>query len=300
MSRLRVQEALAERVEDVRERLLAAYGRFRESRLYVQTVCTAVLVGAVWLVHLLPYGPLSRADAALVWTVTQDYDFRGMARQVSDWAKARGGWRPAVAGLWQQGVGQVRDWVGPVGPFAERQAASGAADQAATPPGSAVAPPAAILQSDSESGQQAEAGTPEPSIPQKPLQPVEGSVLYEFGWLPQSVGEEFHEGIDFLADAGAPVVAILDGTVQAIRQDNRLGTVVEVKHVDVIAMYAQVEGVAVRAGDEVSRGQKIATVAPARGLEQKMPAHLHFEIRPVSTGQPVNPAPHLGLGGRKL
>lgn len=296
MSRLRVQEALADQLEEVRERLMAAYERFRESRLYVQTVCVAVLVGLVGLIHLLPYGPLARAQTAVEWAVAGDYDFQGKAAQLSGWARSRGGWVPAVAGLWQNGVSRARDWVSPVGPFAEpTTATSGTADQ--------MPDQAARTQPPSAAGRNA-FGTGQNTVMSSallPLRPVEGDViLWEYGWLPQDVGEEFHEGIDFHAEPGTPVVVVLDGTVVAIRRESRLGIVVEVKHGDVIASYAQVEAVSVRAGDTVRRGEMIARVSPSRGIEEKMSPHLHFEIRPVGTGEPVDPASYLGLGGKKL
>jgi murein DD-endopeptidase MepM/ murein hydrolase activator NlpD len=295
MSRLRVQKAVAVWLEEMRERLLAACDHFRESRLYVQTICAVVLVGSAWLVHLVPSGPLGTIDAAMAWAVRTDYDFGGKARQAGDWASSRGGWGPALAWLWQQGVDQVRDWVGPVGPFAPRQGAvTGAADPAQAArarPDQAAAPPGA--------GASEGAGVSLPSVPQTPLLPVAGSVLAGFGW-PQSTSEEFHEGIDFYVNVGAPVVAIRDGTVQAIRHDEQLGTLVEVRHDEYIAVYGQVEAVTVRAGDRVSQGQQIAAVARSRGAEQSLPPHLHFEIRPVSTGKPVDPAFYLGLGGKEL
>lgn len=133
--------------------------------------------------------------------------------------------------------------------------------------------------------------------PDAPLMPVEGTLLWEFGWLPPGVAEEFHEGIDLLAPAGTPVVAILDGTVTAVRQDRRLGLVVEVRHGDIVALYGQLEGVTARAGNEVRRGQVIGRVSRAAGAEQNMPPHLHFEVRPAATGAPVDPASYLGLGG---
>lgn len=303
MSRLRVQEAVGERFEEAQEQLMAAFERFRESRLYVQTVCTAVLVGLAWLVHLLPYGPLARAGAAVEWAVTGDYDFRGQASRLQEWAGSQGGWQPALAGLWNEGVTRVRDWVGPVGPFAESRAVRSA-------PAEPVPGPAAGVAWEEESGSAASssledaagagASTARESIQLPPLQPVEGSVLWEFGWLPQGVGEEFHEGMDYLAKAGTPVVAILDGTVTAVRHQTRMGTVVEIRHDDVVAVYAQVEAVEVRAGDEVRRGQMIAAVARSSGVEENNPPHLHFEIRPLATGEPVDPASYLGLGGKKL
>lgn len=138
----------------------------------------------------------------------------------------------------------------------------------------------------------------EEESPDTPQMPVEGSLLWEFGWLPPGVSEEFHEGIDLLAPAGTPVVAILDGTVIAVRQDRRMGLVVEVQHGETVALYGQLEGVAVRAGDEVRRGQIIGRVSRAVGVEQNLPPHLHFEVRPTATGAPVDPASYLGLGGK--
>jgi murein DD-endopeptidase MepM/ murein hydrolase activator NlpD len=129
---------------------------------------------------------------------------------------------------------------------------------------------------------------------------VEGSLLWEYGWLPQGVSEQFHEGVDFLAKAGSPVVAVQEGTVVAVRQDQRLGLVVEIRHGDVTALYGQVEGVTVRAGDQVKRGGPIGRVSRAVGVEQNMPPHLHFEVRPAATGEPVDPASYLGLGGKQL
>ncbi|MFZ5814932.1 MAG: peptidoglycan DD-metalloendopeptidase family protein [Bacillota bacterium] len=293
MSRLQVRRALQERFDEARSRLETAYEQFRESRLYVQTVCTAVLVGAACLVHLAPYGPLARAHEALRWAVAGDYDFAGRAEQANRWARAQGGWQPALAGLWQQGNARVRDWVGPVGARAGEPAA-------ATPPAGAGEGGREAVPGARASGEATPQSPASPPLSLPPLQPVEGSVLWEYGWLPQGVGEEFHEGIDFVAARGTPVVAILDGTVVAIRPDNRLGTVIEVKHGEFVAVYAQVESVLVRAGDTVRRGQPIAAVARSTGAEENMTPHLHFEIRPVGSGEPVDPASYLGLGGKRL
>jgi len=142
------------------------------------------------------------------------------------------------------------------------------------------------------------AGLREEASPDTPLMPVDGSLLWEFGWLPPGVSEEFHEGIDLLAPAGTPVVAILDGTVIAVRQDRRHGLVVEVQHDEIVALYGQLEGVVARAGDEVRRGQIIGRVSRAAGVEQNLPPHLHFEVWPTATGAPVDPVSYLDLGGK--
>lgn len=309
MARLRVPEAVSERWQEEIERFWTAYGRFRESRLYVQVVCAMGLLVVASLVHLLPYGPLARADQAVAWAVTQDYDFAGQAAKLNGWATVRGGWMKASASLWADGMARVREWVGPVGApktaNAPPSTAPLATDPSANaPPATSAAPPPADQAAPAEAPSPAPTSTAQEPAAESgalgPLLPVEGSVMWEYGWLPQGVAERFHEGIDFLAKAGAPVVAIQDGTVTAVRQDKELGGVVEIRHGEIIGLYAQVETVAVRAGDEVRRGQRIANVARSSGVEQNLPPHLHFEIRPVETGEPVNPAAYLGLGGSKL
>lgn len=261
MSRLQVRGDLPERWEEVRERLIAAYDQFRESRLYVQVVCTAVLVAAAALIHRLPVGPLAQVDQAITWVVTGDYDFADQGRRANQWAQERGGWLAAASGLWDQGLSRVQGWF------------------EATP---APAP------------QQPVQAEPEP------LLPVDGAVLFAFGWLPPGVGDRFHEGIDFVVKAGDPVMAVLDGTVIAVRTDQKLGRLLEIRHGEMVATYAQVEGIKVRTGDAVKRGQVVAAVARSSGVEESLSPHLHFEIRPAATGQPVDPASFLGLGGKQL
>jgi len=237
-----------------------ALERLRKSRLHVQLVCTAVLVVAGWVADALPEGPWRRVSAGLEWVVTTDTDFAGQARRWNDWATAQGGWAEAAAGLWEQGVHLARAHLGLGAPTA--------------PDGPAARDPA-----------------------QTPLPPVEGKLLWGYGYLPAGVGEGFHYGIDLLAPVGTPVAAVLNGTVVAVRTDRDHGQLVEVRHGPVIAVYAQVEGVLVHAGDEVARGQALAAVARAQGVEESLPPHLHFALRPAAGSEPVDPVSFLGLGG---
>lgn len=335
----RLQARVEERWDELFERLQTGFRRFRESRLYVQLISAAILLLLGWLLHLLPAKPWGPLQSGLRWVVSADYDFRGEATRWNEWAQERGGWLKAGAGLWQQGVAQLQDWssgseskgpadlvadplagapIGPpIGPAAPPVATRPNPAKPINPdsltqspplqptspdlggpatanPGEAASPQGEASPANTAPGPSAEGG----QLP--PLLPVEGSLLWEYGWLPPGVGDAFHEGIDFLAKVGTPVVAILDGTVVAVRHDANLGQVVEVRHGAVIGSYAQVEGVEVQAGDEVRRGQLIAVVARAKGSEESLPPHLHFEIRPTQSGEPVDPASYLGIGGKKL
>jgi len=301
----RSADVLGQKREGWPEPAHPAFRRFRDSKLYAQLVCTAVLVAVGGLFRILPEDPWQRVTDGLRWVVTADYDFKGKAAEVGQWAERRGGWAQVAPSLWRQGVELARERLG-----------LGATDQAPGPvspvsPGPSVSAPGAPSSSAPDNSvtdsDASDPGAPVPDSPTpaeavsganpSPLQPVEGTILWEYGWLPQGVGESFHEGIDFLAQAGTPVVAILDGTVVAIRPETPHGRLVEVRHGPMIAVYAQVEGVQVRAGDEVMRGQTIAKVARARGVEESLSPHLHFEVRPAQNGEPIDPAPYLGLGG---
>ncbi len=108
-----------------------------------------------------------------------------------------------------------------------------------------------------------------------------------------------HEGIDFAADAGTEVYAALDGTVTAITTGDELyGTVITLSHANnITTTYTFVDAVETLAvGDSVSRGDVIATVADAVGIEYKDGPHLHFEI--YENGELVDPETKLDISNK--
>ena len=105
-----------------------------------------------------------------------------------------------------------------------------------------------------------------------------------------------HTGVDFMAEVGAEVFAVEDGVVESIYKDDLLlGTEIVVSHDNgVKSTYRFVtEKEGLKVGDQVKKGDVIATVAEPTGNEYKDGAHLHFEI--TANGVNVDPATYLTL-----
>ncbi len=110
-----------------------------------------------------------------------------------------------------------------------------------------------------------------------------------------------HEGIDFAADPGTPVMAAGDGVV--VRQDwiGGYGNMVEVRHANgIVTRYGHLQGFArgISTGDRVEQGDVIGYVG-STGLATGPHLHYEFRINGVSrdprsadlgTGEPVSPA----------
>ncbi|MBJ3776525.1 peptidoglycan DD-metalloendopeptidase family protein [Acuticoccus mangrovi] len=117
--------------------------------------------------------------------------------------------------------------------------------------------------------------------------PVRGRIIAGFGR--QSDGAR-NEGINLAVPAGTPVHAAEAGTV--IYAGNELegyGNLILVQHKDGwVSAYAHNESLKVSRGDQVKRGQMIASVGKSGSVDQPQ---LHFELRKNS--KPVDPLPHL-------
>lgn len=87
----------------------------------------------------------------------------------------------------------------------------------------------------------------------------------------------FHSGLDFAAPAGSPIVACSEGKVVLAAKGYRLhGNVVAIDHGQgVVSFYIHMKTIDVKAGDDVSSGQKIGTVG-ATG--RATGPHLHYSI----------------------
>jgi len=121
--------------------------------------------------------------------------------------------------------------------------------------------------------------------------PVKGPVRIGQGWgAPRDGGRRRHQGIDLLAPAGTPLVAVADGHI--IRLSNidrgRGGISLWLRDPQGTAYYyAHNEHNLVRLGQRVQAGQLVARVG-ATGNARGGPPHLHFQIHP-NGGPPVSP-----------
>lgn len=98
-----------------------------------------------------------------------------------------------------------------------------------------------------------------------------------------------HSGLDFSADRGVPICAVLSGTVADTGFTASLGNYVLLAHENGCeTLYAHCQSVSVSSGDAVTQGDPIATVG-STGMATG--PHLHFELR--QDGQPIDPLPLL-------
>jgi len=103
----------------------------------------------------------------------------------------------------------------------------------------------------------------------------------------------FHEGIDFPAETGTPIVAAASGRVVFAGDYPQYGKMVEIDHGNgLVTRYAHASRVNVRVGELVVRGQRVATVGTTG---RSTGPHLHFEVR--LHGVPQNPARFLQATG---
>ena len=109
------------------------------------------------------------------------------------------------------------------------------------------------------------------------VMPVIGTVTSDYGAREHPVysGESFHLGRDIAADEGAPVYAVLDGTVTDAGTAEMAGIYVKIQHSDgTQTLYCHCSKLMAEKGDTVKKGDVIALVGQT-GLATG--PHLHFE-----------------------
>jgi murein DD-endopeptidase MepM/ murein hydrolase activator NlpD len=111
------------------------------------------------------------------------------------------------------------------------------------------------------------------------IQPV--NVTYNasgFGWRfdPFTGRSAFHEGIDFPAPTGTPIIAAAGGVVIAAEFHHDFGNMLEIDHGnDIVTRYAHASKLLVKVGDIVQRGQHVADIG---STGRSTGPHLHFEV----------------------
>lgn len=113
-----------------------------------------------------------------------------------------------------------------------------------------------------------------------------------YGWRRNPVTGRYamHEGLDFSAPPGTPILAASGGVVLLAKPQPGYGNMVEIDHGNgLITRYAHASRLLVKAGDVVERGQEVAKVGSSG---RSTGPHLHFEVR--LAGQPLDPRLFLG------
>ena len=160
------------------------------------------------------------------------------------------------------------------GNTASNISAPGQGSQIPTPPSSTRPQPQVDLQAKTASSTTtrvriADTGkaTAASSIDALFVRPVSGNIIRSY-----KKGE--NEGIDINAKSGSSVVAADDGIVAAVTKDTDGVPILVIKHADgILTVYTNIDGLTVKKGDRVNRGQKIAKVGTGT------PSFLHFEVR---------------------
>ena len=100
-----------------------------------------------------------------------------------------------------------------------------------------------------------------------------------------------NSGVDFIYDKTFDVVAVLDGEVTNIKEDEVLGKIVEISHDNkYVSIYQSLSEINVKKGDIVSQGQ-ILGKSGKNELDKELGNHLHFEM--YVGGQTVDPLLYL-------
>lgn len=131
---------------------------------------------------------------------------------------------------------------------------------------------------------------PQPSTDAKPMfrWPVIGRVIAGFGPRPDG---SHNDGIDIAVPMGTEIMAAADGVVAYAGSELKgYGNLVLIRHDNGwVSAYAHADKLLVKRGDNVRRGQTIATAGKTGAVDRPM---VHFELR--EGAKPVDPQQLLG------
>ena len=109
----------------------------------------------------------------------------------------------------------------------------------------------------------------------------ENSIIYYENTYMQSSGIAYG-GVDKF-----DIVAVLDGIVTVVKEDELLGTIVEIKHDNnMYSLYQSVSDVKVKENDQVVQGTIIASSGTS-ALQKDLGSHVYFEI--IVNNNTINP-----------
>lgn len=110
-------------------------------------------------------------------------------------------------------------------------------------------------------------------------------IFYENTYLPSS-------GVSYGNDADFDILAILDGKVLEVREDEILGNVITIEHSNgIVSSYQSVADIRVKADDMVKQGDIIAKSSTSN-ISTDLGNHLYFEL--MINGLNVDPEDYFG------
>ena len=96
-----------------------------------------------------------------------------------------------------------------------------------------------------------------------------------------------NSGVDYQLDTTFDVLAVLDGTVVEVKEDELLGKIVQIRHDnELISVYQSLSEINVKKDDKVKQGQVIGKSGTCE-LGKELNNHLHFEL--YHNGQVIDP-----------
>ncbi len=85
-------------------------------------------------------------------------------------------------------------------------------------------------------------------------------------------------GVDYSCNEEFDIVAVLDGEVIGIEENEIYGNIITIKHNDnLITRYANVDNILINVGYKTSQGEIIATSSPSK-IDANIKSSLHFEV----------------------
>lgn len=104
-----------------------------------------------------------------------------------------------------------------------------------------------------------------------------------------------HEGIDFVAPVGTPILATADGVVLRAEYAGAYGNMVDVAHADgFVTRYAHLKTIQVQVNDVVKRHDPLGSLG---NTGRSTGPHLHYEV--IFKGQAVHPVKALAVWSRQ-
>ena len=148
-----------------------------------------------------------------------------------------------------------------------------------------------------DDGNSGEVVNPDPIVFGLPM--INASIIQDYSdtkllYNPTLDRWEAHMCIDFTAD-DLSVYSVLDGEVISVEYDYLTGYVVKIEHIDgFVSTYGSLsESVTVKAGDKVSKGQKIGEASNLAGNSSAFGNHLQFTL--LKDGEKIDPNNYLDL-----